>query len=380
MAIQITPQLDRGGQIGDAFGKGIKKHLSQLSENKALDIKADRLSKATGMTAEEAQWITHALRPEDQWKAIEAYGAGRAQIGQENQQTFDNRQQELQGNLSQAQQPLPNQVPYAPEYNGPRQPEYGGRQQQAREANIGQAQQELGTHNQRGPEKPSFIEAVGRGTPSANKEEVALRKKGIDESHKWNKEIRKTHESASNYRKSAERALATFNKGKIRTGIVQQFLSGNNALRSQLNADEQLFVKEINEMISQKVQTGKGVPTARRIALEEASKPDLGLKPEAIRKIFQTAIQTAKDAEKPYIEAQRIIKANNGRVPENLENQTLESLGILDSSNPGQEQTSQAASNSYNPDMANQLPDGTQIFDDSGKLTAVIRGGKEVPA
>jgi hypothetical protein len=92
----------------------------------------------------------------------------------------------------------------------------------------------------------------------------------------------------------------------------------------------QALVSKLNELVLQKAQLGKGVPSRQRLALEQASKVAEWQKPGAINYLLDS-FDAATDYEiMPELIKDQIIQENNGMQPRNLESLVKKRQHILE--------------------------------------------------
>ncbi len=142
------------------------------------------------------------------------------------------------------------------------------------------------------------------------------------------KQIEERAIPARNISNIASELTDLLNTGKVITGIKGRFTP------KELQTEEgQEFLAKINELVLQKAQLGKGVPTKLRLSLEQLSKPDVWQKPQAIKKLLSD-IQNQPEIQRDIASdqaRQEIIQEVGENQPKNIkaliEKRTKEILG-----------------------------------------------------
>lgn len=115
--------------------------------------------------------------------------------------------------------------------------------------------------------------------------------------------------------KLADDLLGLLNTNKVITGLKGRFTP------KELQTEEgQQFLSKINQLVLQKAQLGKGVPTKLRLSLEQLSKPDVWQQPKAIKKLLEdikSEPETQKDIANDIARTQ-ILEEHGENQPKNI--------------------------------------------------------------
>lgn len=256
--VQIINSPDLGALTGQTIGTGLGEGLLSLAQNRLGKIQQrEHVSKVAealqglGFAPEQAQHA--AYLPESSLKELikqQSLGPSR--------ETYASALQELLGGgAQQPQQPLGAPEASAPGLNIPKK---GLTESQATKlAELGLKKQEKVASEKAANQR--HIEKLN--APVLEKiEEKAIPAKTLN--------------------KLSNELLQLLDTGKVITGLKGRFTP------KELQTEEgQQFLAKINQLVLQKAQLGKGVPTKLRLSLEQLSKPDIWQKPKAIRRLLQ---------------------------------------------------------------------------------------------
>lgn len=293
MALIIGPQEESvGGSIGKAVGGGLSNLLGGLAQGKAQTIQRQgsyRSLLQSGVDPQSAMLLSNfSSNPEIQAKLLEGLwqrGAPQQQGGQQ------------QGGIEQLSA-------------------LSGQQQQMQQ---GQAPQDRMGQQQAAQQQPksSFYNMPLR--ERREEEKLALKKQQIatQENAPWVKNLDAAAQPAKSIKDYIGEAKKIISENKddiqygwksLSPGIFQ-------------NAPTQALVSLLNQIVLQKAQLGKGVPTKMRLALEEASKPALWQKPETVDYLLNVLEESVNEPLEMERIKDKLIEKNFGLQPRGLENQ-----------------------------------------------------------
>lgn len=135
---------------------------------------------------------------------------------------------------------------------------------------------------------------------------------------------------ARTLKEDVKEALRLFDLKDAKGNRIAQVgaLSGSIPAIAQNEVTQALRAK-FNEIVTKKAQLGKGVPSRMRLLLEQASKPDVWMKPKAIEYLLNSLIKSSTEPELKEQAKDQIIRENGGYQPRNLENLTKERAKVL---------------------------------------------------
>lgn len=236
---QIIGQLDQGYNIGSGVGQGISAGLQQLAQQKMQDITQQKemkrnvqyLKDAFPDIPEEALHFLASKPPKEQLEYVTLISQGmQGQLEQQQQQRGE-QENGLQALLGQQQEMQQRpQAPYAPGFQGQKQAQYGGQEQQQVAQQIKQAQQQLAQPK----EKPSLSKSLGQ---SGNQK--------VDD--KQQKQV----EAKKHVQKAYDRV-----KEILDTGYTGYSLTGwtpeGRKLRSELDTLSEVFISNLIPLLNPK--------------------------------------------------------------------------------------------------------------------------------
>lgn len=251
MAIPVINDTTFGGNIGQALGTG----LQQLAQMKLHDIQG-KLHKTQNV-----QGLQSLLPGKEQ-----SFYQNLAGIDPALQQLF--LKEELKKPGEQAYANALNQILGIPS------------------AQQEQPSQQIGQINSK--------QATDLAKLQQGQEKLRLQKQQILQP--WAKSIEEAGSPARKIRYAASNALKILNTGKAFTGI-----SGAITPTLLQSEEGQELVTLLNDIVLQKAQLGKGVPSRLRLQLEQLSKADIWQKPKVIKNILTRTLndpEVLKDSAK----------------------------------------------------------------------------------
>lgn len=202
----------------------------------------------------------------------------------------------------------------------------------------------LGQLWQRGPGMPNMQEVLGAGKEAGQvapqqqeqmqssfyrlpleeqrkQEEMQLKKErvAVQENTPFLKDLKSSSQAANTINSLVDEALNIINSNpnNIQYGTFKSLIPS----RLQ-NAPTQALASILNQIVLQKAQLGKGVPSRMRLMLEEASKPAIWQKPAAVKYLLNNIKQSIQEPINFENIKDQIINENKGIQPRGLENLT----------------------------------------------------------
>ncbi len=122
-------------------------------------------------------------------------------------------------------------------------------------------------------------------------------------------------------KEDVKEALRLFNIKDDKGNRVAQIGALRGAIPSRLQNDvTQALAAKFNAIVTKKAQLGKGVPSKMRLLLEQASKPDIWMKPKAVEYLLNNLLKSSTDSELKEIAKDQVVSENGNMLPRGLEN------------------------------------------------------------
>jgi len=325
MPVQSIPRSESWGERLFKAPEGLSEALSSLANAKIQQIQEKKarqdLHNAFPDMDPGAINFLASRPPKEQLEYLQQYAAGSSALQQEQQTQRQQQEQGLQALLGlQQEQQQKGQFPYRPGFQGAKQQQYGGAEQQEIAQQIQQAQQQLAKSK-----KPiSFAQALGAGPGKAATVNVKMQEHIDKKNSKFNEKINQYRVGAEDIVDNLRAIMDLIDSGKVEFGLL-----GNLKERTPLNAgfplmndETQQFVTLINDTVDKDSAFTKGVATNFKIKLKQSAKPHLGLSKESARDRVERMLQEKLKVIRMGDIRDKLIEQNGGVEPDNLETLT----------------------------------------------------------
>lgn len=306
--------------VADSFSSGLSNLIQGLAHNKAQQLhqakeRAD-LQNAFPELPHGALNFLAQQPPKERLQYLQSFAQGLPQEQEvsPHQPQQANLENLLQQSLQQAQQPA---IPYAPEYKGPKQAEFGGKEQLAALQQAQQIKQQLSKPVVPAAKKPmTLTQSLATPSPKA----AALDEKKQMQIEKINKpfvdKMTEYVSSAKKRKQLAQQALDLVKGDKVTGGLVGLF---PESILTSLSADNAKFVTLVGELANEKALELRGPVGKAKIEAAQRTKAALNQPKAAQEEILKREIKAAAKAEALEAAYEQVISENNGTEPANLE-------------------------------------------------------------
>lgn len=322
MAIQIIDDPSRH-KVSESIGNALSTGLQNLVSHKLNAMNKQRehedLQRAFPEVPAGAINFLMQQPPKERLQYLEAFAMGMQNEQQQIQEKRVQQEQGLQALLGQQQEmQQQSQIPYAPGFQGQKQPQYGGQEQQQVAQQIQQAQQQLA--QPRAASKQSLLKGIGSSSKIGQSGIVDTKRQAqIDKKNApFNKDIDKFREQGEEIVNDARTALDLIDSGKVQFGLVGSILDKIPLGSNLMNDETQQFVSTINDLVDKDSAFTKGVATNFKIKLKQAAKAHLGLSQESAKKVVERILREKTKFLDLAQARDQIIEENNGIEPDNL--------------------------------------------------------------
>lgn len=355
------PGVTGWGQASGALGS----FLTRLADQKMQEMEAAREAKAftdIGLPKEYAA-ILRTLPAKQRMEGINQYFTGLEEARAAIPEEYD---------MLKSLQEKPQISPYAPGYQGERQPGYEATKQTEVEQMIPRKKRE-----------PTIAEVLIKGKKSPA--DTALAKQQIANATKWLEKEKPQYESAKRLEREVESALAILKSGRIKgTGFLKALQAGSN-FKGELTKDEQELNRLLDSIVIEAASQGKGVPSKARLELQKGAKVSLANSIPAAIEGLKHIKEGSIIAQKPYDFATKIMK--EGSLPHNsdlgsfvhqmLKGETGDFAETFEASEAPKDFKSYQV-DELTPEVIAAMPEGAPAWDENGKKLGEKRNGKFV--
>jgi len=328
LPLWLLPNDPSRNANSQALASGINSAIQGLVQHKVGQIQAQKdaadIRSAFPELPHGAVNFLASQPAKERMEFLQQYSSGLQQLQQQQEQQTVQQQglQALQSQQQEMQQRPQQPSPYAPGFQGARQHEYGGREQQQQQAigqQVKQAQQQLAKPKPQ-PKSVSLAQglgggAVGKGAALVdNKRQAQIDKKNAP----FNKDIDKFREQGEDIVNDAKTALDLIDSGKVQFGLWGSALDKLPLGSNLMNDETQQFVSTINDLVDKDSAFTKGVATNFKIKLKQAAKAHLGLSQASAKKVVERILREKQKFLDLAQARDQILEENGGIEPDNL--------------------------------------------------------------